>query len=88
MRTNRWYLGIAAVLLLALGTVACGGDDGDDAGGSEESGAEYATIRVPEDHETIQGRRRRAPGDLVLISPALPRGRRSLSRTHDPRHGL
>jgi len=50
------------------------GDDGDDSSGgtddTEASGPQ--TLRVPEDHETIQAAVDAAePGDLVLISPGV-----------------
>jgi hypothetical protein len=61
------------VLVLAA---ACGGDDdgagaGDEAaGGDGGDGATGATLRVPDDHDTIQAAVDAAePGDLVLVAP-------------------
>lgn len=66
--TRRGLLALVAVLALVAG--ACGGDD-DDGGGSEESSG-ATTIRVPEDHDTIQEAVDAAsPGDLVLIAPGV-----------------
>jgi hypothetical protein len=62
---------LAVATALALVASACA-DDGDDEttpppGGGEGAGA---TIRVPEDHDTIQAAVDAAsPGDLVLIAP-------------------
>jgi parallel beta helix pectate lyase-like protein len=65
---------LAAALLAALALVlaACGGDDGDG-GDSGDSGDEAgATLRVPDDHDTIQGAVDAAePGDLVLVGPGV-----------------
>jgi hypothetical protein len=64
---------LACVLVLAA---ACGGDDdgagaGDEAaGGDGGDGATGATLRVPDDHDTIQAAVDAAePGDLVLVAP-------------------
>lgn len=58
---------VAAVLVL---TAACGSDDdgGDEASGEQGGGG--ATLRVPDDHDTIQAAVDAAePGDLVLVAP-------------------
>lgn len=60
----------ACALVLAA---ACGGDD-DGAGGGEAAGGDGdeagATLRVPDDHDTIQAAVDAArPGDLVLVAP-------------------
>jgi hypothetical protein len=64
---------LAIICALVLLAAACGDDggsgEGADAQGSEPSG-EPSTIRVPEDHDTIQAAVDAAsPGDLVLIAP-------------------
>jgi Right handed beta helix region len=68
--TRRWLaLLLAGVLALAA---ACGGDDGGADSAADDGGAEGegATLRVPDDHETIQAAVDAAePGDLVLIGP-------------------
>jgi hypothetical protein len=72
MTTGRRLLSmlLASTLVLAA---ACGGDDdaadgtGDDTGEEASTGA---TLRVPDDHDTIQAAVDAAePGDLVLIAP-------------------
>jgi Right handed beta helix region len=73
MPSARRLIGAVLAGMLAL-TAACGGDDsGSDAGSSGGSGseaAEGATLRVPDDHATIQAAvDAAAPGDLVLIAP-------------------
>ena len=71
----RWRL--LAVLFAALAIVAsaCGDDSssGDDEGDdSSEQSTASATLRVPDDHDTIQGAvDAAAPGDLILISPGV-----------------
>jgi hypothetical protein len=73
----RWRL--LAVLFAALAIVAgaCGDDsssNGDDEGGDDSSdqSTESATLRVPDDHDTIQAAvDAAAPGDLILISPGV-----------------
>jgi Right handed beta helix region len=66
---RRLTLLIAGVLAIAA---ACGGDDdgADSADDGEAAETEGATLRVPDDHETIQAAVDAAePGDLVLIGP-------------------
>jgi hypothetical protein len=63
----------AALLAGALALAACGG--GDDDGGSAgdgEVGSGGATLRVPDDHDTIQDAVDAAePGDLILVEPGV-----------------
>src|SRR5690606_39946589 len=79
-RTTRRALG--ALLALGLLASACGDDDGgDDAsptteapagddGGGDGGEAAFTTLRVPDDHDTIQAAvDAAAPGDLVLSEP-------------------
>jgi hypothetical protein len=69
-RTTR--LVVAALAALALLASACSSDDDPAATGTTEEGGgtTSATIRVPEDHDTIQAAvDAAAPGDLVLIGP-------------------
>jgi hypothetical protein len=69
MTTTRRRLALLLAVVLAL--AACGGDDdaADDSGGDEAT-AEGATLRVPDDHDTIQAAVDAAePGDLILVAP-------------------
>src|ERR687893_1421228 len=71
MTTARRLLGMLLASVLVL-TAACGGDD--DAASDDQSGDETteqgATLRVPEDHDTIQAAvDAAAPGDLILVGP-------------------
>src|SRR5918998_5516446 len=71
MTTARRLLGLLLASVLVL-TAACGGDD--DAASDDQSGDETteqgATLRVPEDHDTIQAAvDAAAPGDLILVGP-------------------
>jgi hypothetical protein len=60
---------ITALLAVALLATGCG-DDGASDSTEEDAAEEFATIRVPEDHDTIQAAVDAAsPGDLVLIGP-------------------
>jgi hypothetical protein len=72
MPTARRAIGAVLAAALAL-TAACGGDDDASSDGGGDSPAEDtggATLRVPEDHQTIQAAvDAAAPGDLVLIAP-------------------
>jgi hypothetical protein len=61
----------SALLAGALVLAACGGDD-DGGSGDEGSEGGGATLRVPDDHDTIQGAVDAAePGDLVLVGPGV-----------------
>lgn len=70
---RRTLTAVLAALALVVG--ACSDDGGGDAAVDEsttttEAGTEGATLRVPEDHDTIQAAVDAAePGDLVLIAP-------------------
>jgi hypothetical protein len=66
MRGGWWRL-LAVLTVMAALVAGCGGDDGgDDAGG--EGGS--ATLRVPDDYDTIQAAVDAAePGNLILVSP-------------------
>ena len=71
MKPARRLLGLLLASVLVL-TAACGGDD--DAASDDQSGDEAteqgATLRVPEDHDTIQAAvDAAAPGDLILVGP-------------------
>ena len=71
MTPARRLLGLLLASVLVL-TAACGGDD--DAASDDQSGDEAteqgATLRVPEDHDTIQAAvDAAAPGDLILVGP-------------------
>ena len=73
MQARRWYAVVAAVVALGLIGAGCG-DDGDSAEGDTSSTESTgpSTLRVPEDHETIQAAVDAAsPGDLILISPGV-----------------
>ena len=73
MQSRRWYAVVAAVVALGLIGAGCG-DDGDSAEGDTSSTESTgpSTLRVPEDHETIQAAVDAAsPGDLILISPGV-----------------
>ncbi|HLT70447.1 MAG TPA: hypothetical protein VKZ72_09800, partial [Acidimicrobiales bacterium] len=52
---------------------ACGSDDdGDDSATGDDAVPEGTTIRVPDDHETIQEAVDAAePGDLILVEPGV-----------------
>jgi hypothetical protein len=70
MTTTRRRLALLLAVVLVL-AAACGGDDdaADDSGG-DEAAAEGATLRVPDDHDTIQAAVDAAePGDLILVAP-------------------
>jgi len=70
MTTTRRLIAALLASLLML-TAACG-DDGSSDEGADESGeaGEGATLRVPEDHDTIQAAVDAAePGDLILVAP-------------------
>jgi hypothetical protein len=70
--TRRTRLFGAALAALALVASACSSDDDPATTDTTEDGGEPsgATIRVPEDHDTIQAAvDAAAPGDLVLIGP-------------------
>jgi hypothetical protein len=76
MRMSRRFLAMAAATTVALLAAACGGGGGEQAegggSGSGNSTATPATIRVPDDHPTIQEAVDAAePGDLVLISAGV-----------------
>jgi len=65
---------LATICTVVLLAAACGdGDGGSDATGDDSGGsAGAATIRVPEDHDTIQEAvDAGSPGDLVLIAPGV-----------------
>lgn len=67
----RWFALLCAVVLAAA---ACGGDESSDSddGDTSPGSSEPATIRVPEDHETIQAAVDAAsPGDLLLVGPGV-----------------
>ncbi len=67
-RTRRTI--VIALATLALLATACGDDGSESSDTTEEDGGEYATINVPDDHDTIQAAVDAAsPGDLVLIAP-------------------
>src|SRR5918997_1804859 len=71
MTTARRLLGMLLASVLVL-TAACGGDD--DAASDDQSGDDTteqgATLRVPEDHDTLQAAvDAAAPGDLILVGP-------------------
>jgi hypothetical protein len=73
MPSARRLIGAVLAGTLAL-TAACGGDDGGSeagsSGGSGSEAVEGATLRVPDDHATIQAAVDAAtPGDLVLVAP-------------------
>lgn len=72
MRTRRARLVVA---LTAAMVVIAGGCSDDNSGGSDGGGGgedASSTVRVPEDHETIQAAVDAAkPGDLVLIGPGV-----------------
>jgi hypothetical protein len=80
MRSTRRAL-VVLVTVLALVAGACGDSDDDTAssGGGDDSSATTApagpsgtTIKVPDDHPTIQDAVNAAsPGDLVLIAPGV-----------------
>ena len=62
---------IALVLTAAIAIVA-GGCSDDEPTAAEGGGDGYSTVRVPEDHDTIQAAVDAAePGDLVLIGPGV-----------------
>jgi hypothetical protein len=64
---------LAVTVALATLLSACGGDDGGsgDADGDGGSG-EATTIRVPDDHDTIQAAvDAAAPGSLILVEPGV-----------------
>ena len=59
----------ASLTVLALVGGACSSSD-DDSGAPSEAETSSATIRVPDDHDTIQAAVDAAsPGDLILIEP-------------------
>jgi hypothetical protein len=65
---------LAALTALALLLGACGDDDSSDESGGEAGGeaGDGATLRVPDDHETIQDAvDAAAPGDLILVAPGV-----------------
>jgi len=68
-RTTRKLVAALAALTMLAGACSSGNDDG--AAGEDDGSSDAAsgvTIRVPEDHDTIQGAvDAAAPGDLVLI---------------------
>ena len=70
MRTR--HVRLALVLVAAISIVASGCSDDDPEASSGGDGESYSTIRVPEDHDTIQKAVDAAePGDLVLIGPGV-----------------
>ena len=71
MRTRRMRLAVVLMGAIAIVASGCSSDDPETSGG-EGSDETYSTIRVPDDHETIQAAVDAAePGDLVLISPGV-----------------
>lgn len=66
---RRWYLTAAVVALFALVAGACGNNSADGSGRDGDASGP-STVRVPQDHTTIQAAVDAAsPGDLVLVSP-------------------
>lgn len=75
MTTSRGTRVLVTICTMVLLAAACGdgggGDGASNAEGAEGSG-EPTTIRVPDDHDTIQAAvDAAAPGDLVLIEPGV-----------------
>ena len=73
---QRWKRVAATVAVVAMSGAACSGDDDavDSSSATTEASSEAggATIRVPDDHATIQEAvSAAAPGDLVLIEPGV-----------------
>lgn len=71
MRTRRVRLALVLMAAMAIVASACSDDDPETSTGGDGSES-YSTIRVPEDHDTIQAAVDAAePGDLVLIGPGV-----------------
>ncbi len=73
-RRARRTMAIAALVVLTIagGCSSDGGSEGSEGTGTDGGSTESTTIRVPDDHETIQEAVDAAsPGDLVLISPGV-----------------
>src|SRR5690606_22894636 len=72
MSVSRRAFGVLLTSALVV-AAACGSDDdGDDSATGDDAVPEGTTIRVPDDHETIQEAVDAAePGDLILVEPGV-----------------
>jgi hypothetical protein len=67
-----WFRAVVVAVLCLQAAAACGADDDDGAGSTTGPVESSDTLRVPDDHPTIQAAVSAArPGDLVLVGPGV-----------------